>query len=150
MTWAAARDRLQSILAVSITTPISETIAVVHDADPRESMLEYPCVVLEGWTGQHRPEGATFQIVDYEQQCSLWVKEESRDQLVAIIEAYQDAIDAVLVADVTLNGNAQNCSRPFWAAWERGIVQDANSSVDVARVPFTVGITIVGSTAYAP
>lgn len=148
MTWAAARDRMKTVLeGVSITTPQSETMRRVYAGIPRESREDYeaPCVVMQGWTRPPRMHPSGLQLTVYTQRFELVIDEHDRDRLVDYIEAWQDAIETAFVADVTLNANASAITLPEWDE-----VQGDRDLVDRAVVPFSMNITIASGVTYAP
>ena len=145
MTWPAARAELVTLLeAVAITTPIAQTLARVYPY-PVETYQDLPCLVLHSSPLVPR---YAVSLVHKERviPIELLLIDADQARAVELVEAYQDAILDVLIANLTLNGNAANVPEPTFSAGESGDI----NGVPVVSMTFALTVRLTEAATFAP
>lgn len=147
MTWATARAQIATVLAaVSVSSPITQTMERVYTAYPKERIQEFPSVVLRGWSLDIE-DHSMHQQQFYRETCLLMLKENDRAQLVDLAVAWQAAINTAFVAAKKLGGNADVAGPLTWGTWTPGEIDD---DADGAEVEFSIPVLIDVAVTFAP
>ncbi len=111
MAWAAAKAELVTILGgVSITSPITQTIARVYP-DPPAAVQDLPCVIIYPPSlDVQRIAGTRYKV--YRSRLLLLVRDEDLDRAAAIVDAYRESLVDAFDSNVRLNGAAQRIDGP--------------------------------------
>lgn len=145
MTFVDARAELVTLLeGVSITTPIDQSISRVYPY-PAKTYQDLPALVLG--PSPLRPRYAVSLVhKEREIPIELLLIDADQARAVELVEAYQDAILDVLMANLTLNGNAANVPPPDFSAGEPGDI----NGVPVVSMTFTLTVRLTEAATFAP
>jgi len=106
MTWAAARGALATALAaVSITSPISQTVKRVYESPPG-TVQDVPCFII--YPPEVRIDRSYGQRdKTYTVRCRLLVSDQDLDQAAALVDAFRESAIDKMDDNTELGGNAE-------------------------------------------
>jgi len=104
--WKDARAELKTILeGVSITSPITETIARVYEFPPAQ-VQDQPCIIIYPPALDVQRNIGSLRIKNYRVICRLLLRDEDLGRASELADAYREALADKIDDNVTLNGKA--------------------------------------------